>query len=134
MKKISNLFNLFSLAALLALGAGCATTHQTEDLLAAAGFKIMPASTLEQQTHLKTIPARKITSVQRDGKTYFVYPDAAHQVIYVGQDAQYQEYQKLRLKHQMAAEQVEAAQINSDPAWGMWGGWGGGMMAPPLLR
>lgn len=134
MKKITNLLSLLSLAALVALGAGCQTTRQTEDLLSAAGFKIMPASTLEQQTHLKTIPSGKITSVQRDGKMYFVYPDKAHQVIYVGTDAQFQEYQKLRLKNQMAAEQVEAAQMNADPSWGMWGGWGGQVLAPPLVR
>jgi hypothetical protein len=125
-----------SVAALLILGAGCSTTKQTENLLSAAGFKMMPAATVEQKAHLNTIPPNKVTMVVREGTTYFVYPDAKQQVIYVGQQPQYNEYQRLRLQKQLAQEQVNAAELNSQPAWGVWGGWGGvgGVERVPVFR
>jgi len=116
--------------ALLALGVGCATTTKTENMLSAAGFKMMPAATPEQKAHLKTLPPDKVTMVQREGKTYFVFPDLKQQVLYVGQQAQYDEYQKLRIQNQLAQDQMSAAELNSEPAWGVWGGFGGVVEAP----
>jgi hypothetical protein len=110
--------------ALALLVVACASTKQTENMLSAAGFKMMPATTPEQKAHLTTLPAHKVTMVTREGKTYFVFPDAKQQVLYVGQQAQYDAYQKLRLQKQMAEEQAEAASA-VEPAWGVWGGWGG---------
>ncbi len=109
--------------ALTALVIGCSTTKSRENMLSAAGFKMVPATTAAQQSHLQTLPQDKITSVVRDGTTYYVFPDAKNQVLYVGQDAQYQEYQKLRLENQMSEEQLQAAEM--EPAWGAWGPWGG---------
>jgi hypothetical protein len=125
-----------SVLALAVLALGCSTTKQTENMLSAAGFKMMPATTPEQQAHLKTLPPNKVTMVVRDGKTYFAFPDIKQQVLYVGQQAQYDAYQKLRLQKQLAADQVQAAEMNSEPAWGAWGGWGGmGFVEPvPVFR
>jgi hypothetical protein len=122
MKKITTLLTTLNAIVLLALVSGCATTKQTEDLLSAAGFKPQPATTPEQQAHLKALPAHKVSSVQRDGKQYFVYPDVAHNVLYIGSSDQYQEYQRLRKQQQLAEEQntpAEQMQIN----WSVWGGW-----------
>jgi hypothetical protein len=113
----------------VALVIGCSTTKSTENLLSAAGFKIMLATTPQQQAHLKTLLPDKITLVGRSGTNYFVFPDVKNELIYVGQDAQYQEYQKLRLQKQMAAEQAEAAEMNND-GWNAWGGYGGVMVVP----
>ena len=120
------------MVALLTLGAGCSTTKQTENLLSAAGFKITPATTPEQKAHLNSLPPGKVTVVQREGKTYFVFPDAKQQLLYVGQQAQYNEYQRLRVQKQMAEDQVQAAQSSAEPAWGAWGGWGGLGWAEPI--
>ena len=109
----------------MAFVTGCSTAKQTENLLSAAGFNTIPANTPERQAHLKTLPPHKITLVVREGKTYYVYPDQAHQVLYVGQQAQYQEYQRLRLQNQMAQDQVQAADMNSAAGWDAWGGFGG---------
>jgi hypothetical protein len=130
MKKTANLLIIIGAAALVAFVTGCSTTKSTENLLSAAGFNAMPATTPERQAHLKTLPAHKVTMVVRDGTTYYAYPDEAHQVLYVGREAQYQEYQKLRLQNQMAEDQVEAAQMNSEASWGAWGGFGGVMEVP----
>lgn len=135
MKRITSLLSILSLTALVAFATGCSTTKQTENLLSAAGFKTMPATTPAQQSHLKSLPSGKVTTVQRNGTTYFVYPDTAKQVVYVGQQTQYQEYQKLRLQNQMAMDQLQAAELNSTPGWNVWGVWDGAFGFPaPVLR
>ena len=108
----------------IAFMVGCSTTSQRENMLTAAGFKMVPADTPARQAHLNSLPADKITPVQRQGTIYYVFPDPKHNVLYVGQQPQYQEYQKMRLQKQMANEQLEAAQMNEN-AWGVWGPWGG---------
>lgn len=130
MKKVAALLRMIGGASLLALVVGCATTMRTEDLLSAAGFKIVPATTPELQARLKAIPPHKVTMVQRDGKAYFVYPDVTQNVLYVGQNAQYQRYQQLREQNQLAQEQLNAAELNAE--WGAWGTWGGEGWWSPL--
>jgi hypothetical protein len=136
MRTSSTLSLALGLLALAVAAMGCSTTKQTENMLSAAGFKVMPATTPEQKAHLATLPANKVTMVMREGKTYFVFPDAKQQVLYVGQQPQYNEYQRLRLQKQMAEEQAQAAELNSESAWGVWGGWGGmGVVEPvPVFR
>lgn len=123
MKRVATLVNLIGAVALIALAIACASDKQTEDLLSAAGFKIVPADTPQRQANLKTLPANKTSMTTRDGKTYFIYPDPAHNVLYVGQQDQYNQYQKLRVESNIAQEQLNAAEINADN-WGWWGPWG----------
>jgi hypothetical protein len=111
-------FNLIGAIALLTLAVGCTSTQtQTkENLLTAA-----------QQQKLQSLPAGKVTLVQKDGKNYYVFPDATNNQAYVGGLTQYQAYQQLRLANKLANENLEAAEINQDASmeWGAWGGWGG---------
>jgi hypothetical protein len=133
-KRIDYNLAALALAVAFAVVGGCSTTQQTENLLSAAGFRAIPATTPQQQAHLKTLPAHKVTLVVRDGQTTYVYPDVPHQVLYVGQDAQYQEYQRLRLQKQMAQDQVQVAEMNTEPGWGVWGGFGGPVVVPVFRR
>jgi hypothetical protein len=109
---------------LMGLAVGCASTKSREDMLSAAGFQRVPANTPERQAHLTSLPADTITPVVRNGTTYYTFPDPKQNVLYVGQEPQYQKYQNLRLQQQMAQEQLSAAELN-DQAWGVWGPWGG---------
>jgi hypothetical protein len=106
--------------ALLALTVGCANTQHTENLLSAAGFRTVIANTPQRQEQLKALPPNKVTLVQRHGKNYYVYADPANNQVYVGNPAQYQKYQQLRLASNLAQDQLETAQLNS---WGpgLWG-------------
>ena len=130
-----------SVVALAAALTGCATSQRTENLLAASGFKVIPAATPEQLQHLKTLPAGKISFVKRNGQVYFVYPDLAHQQLYVGRNSEYDAYQALLVGQQqekvygqiatdnrVASEanlQSQALSVESDPTWlGSWGVWG----------
>jgi len=109
----------------MALAIGCGTTGQTENMLSAAGFKMVHADTPERQAHLNSLPTGKITMVQRNGTMYYAYPDPKQNVLYVGQEPQYQKYQQLRMQKQLADEQLNTASMYNDPAWGVWGPWGG---------
>ncbi len=89
-----HLLILITATALLAITAGCATTpaQRTEKLLGQSGFKAVPATTAAQQQQVTTLPAATISRVQRKGQTYYVYPDPARNVLYIGNQAQYEAY------------------------------------------
>jgi hypothetical protein len=68
-----------------------------EQLLAAAGFKMQLANTPEKLAHLKTLTQQKIVVHEKGGINYYVYADATTcQCLYIGQDANYQNYQQLQ--------------------------------------
>ena len=114
--------------AALALAVGCASSLQSkENMAAAAGFKAITPSKPSQVARLKTLPADKVTRVTHKGKTYYVLPDVANNVAYVGGPQQYQQYKKLRLAQKISNENLEAAALNQAAAaddWGAWGSWG----------
>ena len=130
MKPILTAFKFISVIALLALAAGCTTTaqkKQTEELLYDAGFKTVAAATPKQEQQLKALPGGKVTMVQRNGKTYYVYPDVAHNRIYVGSPSQYSSYKQIRADYQLTTEPLETAKIDQTEvsSWedesGIWG-------------
>ncbi len=45
--------------------------------------------------HLKSLPADKLTVAKINGKTFYVFPDPAHNLLYVGNLEQYQSYQQI---------------------------------------
>jgi len=104
--------------------AGCAAMKKseatdTEQLLAAAGFKMKLADTPERLAHLKTLTQLKVVPHDRNGKMYYVYADAADcQCLYAGNQEAYQRYENLAVK-QNIAQMNEAASMD----WGMWGPW-----------
>jgi hypothetical protein len=132
MKQILTPFRVLSAIALLAMAAGCANIQSKENSLVAAGFKVVAPKTAAQQQKLKALPADKVTMVQKNGKTYYVFPNAAHNQAYVGGPKQYQAYRQLRAKQKLANEKLEAAEMNLEASqmdwegWGGWGGWGPG--------
>jgi hypothetical protein len=127
MKQIFTSLRMLCAITLLALAAGCASTQSTENMLVAAGFKVVTPKTATQEEKLKALPPGKVTSVQKSGKTYYVFPDAAHNQAYVGGPKQYEAYRQLRMKQQLANEKLEAAEMNLEASqmdWYGWGGWG----------
>src|SRR5260370_29276955 len=125
MKYILSGFSPIGAFALLVLTLGCTSmqTQNKENLLIAAGFKVITPHTAAQQQKLQALPPDHVTLVQKDGKTYYVFPDAANNQPYVGGPKQYQAYRQLRLANKLANENLEAAQMNQDASmnWGAWG-------------
>jgi len=116
--------NVLGAGALLTLLTACATTGSTtaspqkEAILAQAGFKTKTVTTAKQQQQVKALPAGKVSAVTLKGKTYFVYPDTAHNQIYVGNKAQYQSYKKARQAQVQQAQMQQANQQNNPaPTW-----------------
>src|ERR1700736_109257 len=89
-------------AMLLAAFIANAST-QPESLLLSVGFKAKVATTAKQRQELKTLPAGTVSPVAQKGKTFYIYPDAPRNEIYVGNKAEYQAYQNL------IAQQSESA-------------------------
>jgi hypothetical protein len=85
-----------SLMAALAVVAGCASTpappRVVESDLLPSGFKVLVATTKVQEDWVRNLTPGRINPMQRTGKKYFVYPDAAKNQVYVGGPEQYDAY------------------------------------------
>jgi hypothetical protein len=134
MKSITSLLLALVALAMASGVAGCATSkqqqgvQQKEDLLQAAGFKLIPATTPEQQQMLKTLPNTRVSAVRRKGQVYFVFPARSQAALYVGQNAQYVAYQQAgQIPTEDALVKQEIQSINrsmSSPGWeAPWGDW-----------
>ena len=125
-------------AGALVLVAGCSLFRlspqqqaaQVEPILAAAGFRMLPADTPEKAQHLQTLPPLKLTPRKRKGQLQYAYADpySCH-CLYVGDEQAYQQYQRLSLEKNLADEERQAAMLNQDAAAEMdavdfWGPFG----------
>jgi hypothetical protein len=129
MKHIFTRLNLIGVIALLAVTVSCTETQREtqhkEKLLIAAGFKVIVPRTVAHQQTLKALPSDRVTLVRKDGKTYYVFPDAANNRAYVGGPTQYQAYRQIRTEIQFRNASLEAAGFGEEAEWGTWGGWDG---------
>ena len=124
MKQTLTSFRILSAIALLALAAGCASTQSKGKSLLAAGFTVIIPKTAAQQQKLKALPPDKVTMVQKSGKTYYVFPDTAHNQAYVGGQKQFEAYRQLRLKQKEKLEAAEMTPEASTMEWGdEWSSW-----------
>ena len=107
-------------------GAQHARNADMERLLAASGFQVRLAETPERAAHLQTLEQHQLVAREHDGQTYFFYADAEHcQCLYVGDEAAFQEFQRLATQEKIAEDQRKAAEAQQSAAmnWGIWGPW-----------
>jgi hypothetical protein len=119
---------LFPLTTLLCsvLVAGCSTGQNKERLLSASGFHTVVPTTQKQVAQLKTLPQLQVIPVTKKGKTIFMFADSKRNILLVGNQKQYQQFQQYSLQYHIQQDKVEAASLNADAAeWDGWGGWGG---------
>jgi hypothetical protein len=115
---------LVSLAVCAAV-VGCTNPVQNkEDLLAAAGFSLVPANTPQRQASLSTLPPHKFVHQIRNNLVVFTYADPTIcDCLYVGNQAAYDRYRQDVFEKHIANEQQMTAQMN-EMDWGPWGpGW-----------
>jgi hypothetical protein len=131
MKQVS--FNMISVIALLASTVGCATTTSTQDkesMLVASGFKTITPKTAAQQQKLQQLPPGKVAMINKKGRTYYIFPGAAHNQLYVGGPKEYKAYQQLRAANKLPEENLTAGMSGERGATAFddFGGWdlGGG--------
>jgi hypothetical protein len=134
--KPARLIFLGSIAAgCTAVFVGCATTQtQTqnrESMLVASGFKVITPKTAAHQQKLQNLSPGKVTMIQKGKKTYYIFPDPAHNQAYVGGPKEYQAYQQLRAENKLTKEDLETAEMYQDSAmqWSLWSG-GEGVWGP----
>ena len=105
--------------------SACANQVQNkEDMLAAAGFTLVPANTPQRQASLSALPPHKFVHQVRNNAVIYTYADPTIcDCLYVGNQVAYDRYrQDVFVKH-IADEQQMTAQINQMD-WGAWGpGW-----------
>jgi hypothetical protein len=94
------------------------------DLLLAAGFKQIYPTTAHLKARLQNMPQHQLFMASKGPKVFYVYADAAGcGCLYAGNQQQYQAYKRLGAQARIAAEELEAAQINESMNWG-WDEWG----------
>jgi hypothetical protein len=113
---------------LLSCASTQTSTQNRESMLAASGFKTITPKTAAQQQKLQKLPQGKVTMIQKNGKTCYIFPDPAHNLAYVGGPKQYQQYQQYRADNRLAKESLETADMYQDAEmqWSVWGGWDAG--------
>ncbi len=131
---------LTPLVVAIALLTGCASggskVAHLESLLAASGFRVVPATTDEELQQVQTLPKNAITKVNRRGKEYYIFPDSTQKQLYIGTPDQYQDFLTRReIEKNAAADNAAyaeslrdartASSANWDNAWGNWTGTGG---------
>jgi hypothetical protein len=99
-------------------------------LLSAAGFSVRTPETAKQKELYAAAEPYKLLRANADGKVFYAYKDEKNGVAYVGGEAEYQRYQELAVKQQIAQDNYMAAQMNRDAAYGWYGAWGPGFWGP----
>ena len=113
-----------TLSILAAFLLGCSSTHQKENMLSAAGFKAIPANSPQRQEHLNSLPDDKLTAANLNGHNYFVFPNRSENILFVGQESQYQQYQRMRFENNLPEATVNTAEVGDHwTEWGAWGRW-----------
>jgi len=101
MKKLLILTNIAAVIVAIALITACGTTGggssvsaQKEALLAQSGFKVITVTAPAQQQAVSRLTVGRVTAVKYNGKTYYVFPTATKDKIYVGKQAQFNRYKQ----------------------------------------
>ena len=112
------------------VAAACQTPQQKisgrEDMLAAAGFKFIPANTPQRIAAFQQLPPHKFSRQTRDGRVFYVYPDpTVCMCLYVGDQQAYGTYRKNMFEKKLADENAMTANEMAMDSWdwGPWGGW-----------
>lgn len=71
------MLRVLAVSALLAGAAAAAAPRTDESELLALGFKVLVATTPVQEKWVKSLAPGQIRPVQRNGRKYFIYPDAS---------------------------------------------------------
>ena len=109
---------------------GCAALERSnvesaENNLAAAGFRVLPATTPERRTMLATLPRDHVSQRIEGEHVSYLYPDPlVCGCLYVGGEAAWIRFQGAAQARQIASDQFQAAQMNQSFGWD-WGPWGG---------
>ena len=119
--------------------------EQTEPMLSAAGFRMLPADTPQRQQQLASlVPFDVNYYVGKTGTLHYYMTDPVYcKCMYIGTEENYQQYEKLKLNQQFQAKEGEVSRENLEAqqmeemdeqeemfnpyGMGLWGPMGPGM-------
>jgi hypothetical protein len=117
MKLLAAIFTIVSL-----MLSGCAESSQhraqrLEPMLSAAGFHMLPADTPQREQELASHTPLKMRYHFSNGKPRYWFADPyVCNCVYVGNEAEFQKYQQLKLQEQMVEREQVAAEMNENAA------------------
>jgi hypothetical protein len=97
-----------------------------EDVLAAAGFTLVPANTPQRQDSLASLPPHKFVRQVRGDKVTYSYADPTIcGCVYIGDQAAYGRYRETESQKHLADEQTtaEMQEMTTEMMhlnWGLW--------------
>jgi len=113
----------------LCIGLSACVTQRVEhreDMLAAAGFTLVPANTPQRQASLKALPPHKFVRQLHGDTVMYVYADPTIcDCLYMGDQAAYGRYRENVFLSHIAEEQQMTAEMNQNAM--VWGPWEGGL-------
>ena len=121
-------------AMMAAIGlVGCASvgSSNTKSLLAASGFREMTPETAKQKELYAAAPAYRVQRITANNKTFYAYKDEKNGTALVGNESNYQQYEKLDVQQRIAQQEYQAAEMRREAAYGWYGAYGGGIYGPP---
>lgn len=111
-------------AALFVVGCAGVGSGNTTALLSAAGFHARTPQTPKQQQIYAALPPYQVERATVKGRVFYVYKDEKAGVAYIGREQEYQRYQQLAIRQQIAQNYYMAAEMDRTAAWGWYGAWG----------
>jgi len=109
--------------------AGTSRVANKEDMLAASGFKFVPANTPARQQAMQSLPPHRFVREARGDRVIYVYADPTIcDCLYVGGQKAYGTYRTRLLNRQLADEQTTVATDMSMVHWD-WAQWAAGYPA-----
>jgi hypothetical protein len=105
--------------------AGCASMESAseESLLSSAGFQARTPSTPKQKDAYAALPAYQLHRGTKEGKTIYVYKDEKAGVVYIGNEAQYQQYRQAAAHAKLKEEKQVAHSMDNDLTYRWYGSW-----------
>ena len=113
---------------------GCASmgSSNTKSLLAAAGFREKTPGTAQQKELYAAAGSYKVQRITTNGKTFYAYKDEKNGIAMVGDESNYQQFEKLAIQQRIAQQEYQAAEMRRDAAYGWYGAYGSGVYGPPM--
>ncbi len=94
-----------------------------DDMMAASGFKFVPANTPERVASFNTLPKHQFIRQIKGDKVVYIYADPTIcNCLYVGGQKSFAAYQARRLQQRIADDQAQVSDDMSMVNWN-WGPW-----------
>jgi hypothetical protein len=126
-----HMFSRRAAALLVFAGAlgGCSAIERqdaadTEKLLAAGGFHMLPADSAERQADLANMPPRRIVARRQGAQTVYTYADTQNcRCLYIGGPRAYAKYREFALSDATVRDMGEAAMNSASTDFPVWPSW-----------